>query len=55
MGVKPYYPLILGAVCMPQGYWLSLVEGGNTANALTNDLLADMGAVRHYRKLGFRW
>lgn len=32
-----------GVVCMPQGYWPSLVRGGSSANALTNDLLTDMG------------
>lgn len=32
-----------GVVCMPQGFWKSLVEGGSTANALTRDLLTDMG------------
>ena len=32
-----------GVVCMPQGFWASLMRGGSTANALTNDLLTDMG------------
>lgn len=32
-----------GVVCMPQGYWSSLVKGGSSANALTNDRLTDMG------------
>ncbi|WP_228850847.1 molybdopterin-containing oxidoreductase family protein [Aegicerativicinus sediminis] len=32
-----------GVVCMPQGYWPSLMENGSSANALTNDLLTDMG------------
>ena len=32
-----------GVVCMPQGFWTSLVEGGSTANALTDDRLTDMG------------
>ncbi|MDF1699478.1 MAG: molybdopterin-dependent oxidoreductase [Saprospiraceae bacterium] len=32
-----------GVVCMPQGYWPSLLKGGSSANALTNDLLTDMG------------
>lgn len=32
-----------GVVCMPQGFWPSLIKGGSTANALTNDLLTDMG------------
>lgn len=32
-----------GVVCMPQGYWASLVKGGSTANALTHDQLTDMG------------
>ncbi|MCP9770990.1 hypothetical protein EGI22_24050 [Lacihabitans sp. LS3-19] len=32
-----------GVVCMPQGYWSSLIPGGSTANALTSDLLTDMG------------
>jgi anaerobic selenocysteine-containing dehydrogenase len=32
-----------GVVCMPQGFWPSLVKGGSSANALTNDLLTDMG------------
>lgn len=32
-----------GVVCMPQGYWPSLVKGGRSANALTDDRLTDMG------------
>ena len=28
---------------MPQGFWPSLLKGGSSANALTNDLLTDMG------------
>ncbi len=32
-----------GVVCMPQGFWKSLVDGGSTANALTSDGLSDMG------------
>jgi anaerobic selenocysteine-containing dehydrogenase len=32
-----------GVVCMPQGYWPSLLKGGSSANALTDDLLTDMG------------
>ncbi len=32
-----------GVVCIPQGFWKSLVEGDSTANALTRDLLTDMG------------
>ena len=32
-----------GVVCLPQGYWPSLLEGGSSANALTNDWLADLG------------
>jgi len=32
-----------GIVCMPQGFWPSLMKGGSSANALTNDLLTDMG------------
>ena len=32
-----------GVVCMPQGHWPSLLENGSSANALTNDLLTDMG------------
>ena len=32
-----------GVVCMPQGFWTSLVDGGSTANALTDDRLTDMG------------
>jgi len=28
---------------MPQGFWSSLSEGGSSANALTDDLLTDMG------------
>ena len=32
-----------GVVCMPQGYWSSLIPGGSSANALTSDLLTDMG------------
>ncbi len=30
-------------VCMPQGFWPSLMKGGSSANALTNDRLTDMG------------
>jgi anaerobic selenocysteine-containing dehydrogenase len=32
-----------GIVCMPQGYWLSFFKGGSSANALTSDILTDMG------------
>jgi anaerobic selenocysteine-containing dehydrogenase len=32
-----------GVVCMPQGYWPSLMKGNSSANALTPDMLADMG------------
>ncbi len=32
-----------GVVCMPQGYWMKAMEGGSTANALTDDRLTDMG------------
>ena len=32
-----------GVVCMPQGFWSSLMKGGSSANALTHDLLTDMG------------
>jgi anaerobic selenocysteine-containing dehydrogenase len=32
-----------GVVCMPQGFWPSLMKGGASANALTNHLLTDMG------------
>ena len=32
-----------GVVCMPHGFWPSLLKGGSSANALTNDLLTDMG------------
>jgi anaerobic selenocysteine-containing dehydrogenase len=32
-----------GVVCMPQGYWSSLMKGGSSANALTNDSFTDMG------------
>lgn len=32
-----------GVVCMPQGFWPSLLKGGSSANALTIDLLTDMG------------
>lgn len=32
-----------GVVCMPQGFWQSLLKGGSSANALTPDLLTDMG------------
>jgi len=32
-----------GVVCMPQGFWPSLLKGGSSANALTNDWLTDMG------------
>lgn len=32
-----------GVVCMPQGFWPSRLKGGSSANALTNDLLTDLG------------
>lgn len=32
-----------GVVCMPQGYWSSLMKGGSSANALTADAFTDMG------------
>jgi anaerobic selenocysteine-containing dehydrogenase len=32
-----------GVVCMPQGFWSSLIKGGSSANALTDDLFTDMG------------
>jgi anaerobic selenocysteine-containing dehydrogenase len=32
-----------GVVCMPQGYWSSLMKGGSSANALTTDSFTDMG------------
>jgi anaerobic selenocysteine-containing dehydrogenase len=32
-----------GVVCMPQGHWPSLIKGGSSANALTEELLTDMG------------
>ncbi|MFH4969382.1 molybdopterin-dependent oxidoreductase [Gaetbulibacter sp. M240] len=32
-----------GVVCMPQGFWASLIKGGSSANALTPDDLTDMG------------
>ncbi|MCP9754788.1 molybdopterin oxidoreductase family protein [Lacihabitans sp. CCS-44] len=32
-----------GVVCMPQGFWSSLMKGGSSANALTHDILTDMG------------
>lgn len=32
-----------GVVCMPQGFWSSLTLGGSSANALTSDMLTDMG------------
>ena len=32
-----------GIVCMPQGFWPSLLKGGSSANALTDHLLTDMG------------
>ncbi|MCO4820653.1 MAG: molybdopterin-dependent oxidoreductase [Flavobacteriaceae bacterium] len=32
-----------GVVCMPHGYWPSMLKGGSSANALTDDLLTDMG------------
>lgn len=38
-----------GIVCMPQGFWPSLLKGGSSANALTNDLFTDMvrgGAIQ---------
>ncbi len=30
-------------VCMPQGFWSSLMKEGSSANALTHDALTDMG------------
>jgi anaerobic selenocysteine-containing dehydrogenase len=33
----------MGIVCMPQGFWPSLMKGGSSANALTTDALTDMG------------
>lgn len=35
--------LLPGVVNMPQGYWSSLMDGGASANALTQDLLTDRG------------
>lgn len=32
-----------GVACMPQGFWSSLMKGRSSANALTDDLLTDMG------------
>jgi anaerobic selenocysteine-containing dehydrogenase len=32
-----------GYVSIPQGFWLSLLDGGSSVNVLTTDLLADMG------------
>ena len=32
-----------GVVCMPQGFWSSLMKGNSSANALTHELLTDMG------------
>jgi len=32
-----------GVVLMPHGYWPSLVKGNATSNAMTNELLADLG------------
>lgn len=32
-----------GVVCMPQGFWSSLLKGGSSVNALTNDRLTDIG------------
>ncbi len=32
-----------GIVCMPQGFWPSLLKGGSSANALTDHLLTDLG------------
>ena len=32
-----------GMVCIPQGFWPSLMKGGSSANALTDDRLTDMG------------
>ena len=32
-----------GVVCMPQGFWPSLMKGGSSANALTDDRLTDLG------------
>ena len=32
-----------GVVCMPHGYWPSLVKGGQASNNLTDDRLTDIG------------
>ena len=32
-----------GVVCLPQGFWPSLMDGGSSANALTDHKLTDMG------------
>jgi anaerobic selenocysteine-containing dehydrogenase len=32
-----------GVVCMPQGFWPSLLKGGSSVNALTDDRLTDIG------------
>ena len=32
-----------GVVCMPQGFWPSLMNGNSSANALTPEMLTDMG------------
>ncbi|WP_298504628.1 molybdopterin-dependent oxidoreductase [uncultured Maribacter sp.] len=32
-----------GVVCMPHGFWPSLIKGGQASNNLTNDLLTDIG------------
>jgi anaerobic selenocysteine-containing dehydrogenase len=37
------HKVMSGVVCAPQGFWPSLLKGGSSANALTNDLLTDMG------------
>ncbi len=33
-----------GVASMPQGFWPTLMKGGSSANALTNDRLTDMGS-----------
>ena len=39
-----------GVACMPQGFWPSLMEGGSSANALTPQMLTDMGDGPAYQE-----
>jgi len=40
-----------GIICMPQGFWPSLIKGGRSANALTSDMLTDVGQGPAYQEV----